>query len=103
MDFAYQESLYSINEHKHKPDPLVGAILTSADGKILATSHRGELRIGEHCEFTLIERKLKWCCKILTKPLPNSYLFLPKENPALLQGRWLLHLKWHHHQLLPKV
>ena len=59
MDFAYQESLYSINEHKHKPDPLVGAILTSADGKILATSHRGELRIGEHCEFTLIERKLK--------------------------------------------
>ncbi len=59
MEMAYQESLHSIPEHSHKPDPLVGAILTTADGKILATSHRGELRIGEHCEFTLIERILK--------------------------------------------
>jgi len=59
MEMAYQESLFSIPEHDHKPDPLVGAILTTSDGKILATSHRGELRIGEHCEFTLIERKLK--------------------------------------------
>jgi len=59
MEMAYKESLFSINEHQHKPDPLVGAILTTVDGKILATSHRGELRIGEHCEFTLIERKLK--------------------------------------------
>ncbi len=59
MEMAYQESLLSIHEHKDKPDPLVGAILTTADGRILATSHRGELRIGEHCEYTLIERKLK--------------------------------------------
>ncbi|MFA5849555.1 MAG: ATP-binding protein [Bacteroidales bacterium] len=59
MEMAYQESLFSIHEHDHKPDPLVGAILTTADGKILATAHRGELRIGEHCEYTLIERKLK--------------------------------------------
>ena len=59
MEIAYQESFFSIHEHNHKPDPLVGAILTTSDGKILATSHRGELRIGEHCEFTLIERKLK--------------------------------------------
>ncbi len=59
MEMAFQESLLSIHEHDHKPDPLVGAILTTADGKILATAHRGELRIGEHCEYTLIERKLK--------------------------------------------
>jgi ATP-dependent DNA helicase RecG len=59
MEMAYQESLFSIHEHDNKPDPLVGAILTTADGKILATAHRGELRIGEHCEYTLIERKLK--------------------------------------------
>lgn len=59
MEMAYQESLLSIHDHDHKPDPLVGAIITTPDGKILATSHRGELRIGEHCEFTLIERKLK--------------------------------------------
>jgi ATP-dependent DNA helicase RecG len=59
MEMAYQESLFSVHDHDNKPDPLVGAILTTADGKILATSHRGELRIGEHCEYTLIERKLK--------------------------------------------
>lgn len=59
MEMAYQESLFSIHDHVNKPDPLVGAILINADGLILATSHRGELRIGEHCEFTLIERKLK--------------------------------------------
>jgi ATP-dependent DNA helicase RecG len=59
MEMAYHESLLSVNEHDHKPDPLVGAILTNAEGKILATAHRGELRIGEHCEYTLIERKLK--------------------------------------------
>lgn len=59
MQLAYEESLLSIGEHADKPDPLVGAILTTKGGKILATAHRGELRIGEHCEFTLIERKLK--------------------------------------------
>jgi len=59
MELAYQESLNSISEHDDKPDPLVGAILTTSDGKILATAHRGELRVGEHCEYTLIERKLK--------------------------------------------
>lgn len=59
MELAYQESLKSISEHDDKPDPLVGAILATADGQILATAHRGELREGEHCEYTLIERKLK--------------------------------------------
>lgn len=73
MEMAYQESLLSINEHDHKPDPLVGAILTSADGKILATSHRGELRIGEHCEYTLIERKLK------TENLNGCHLYVTLE------------------------
>jgi len=43
MELAYQESLNSISEHDDKPDPLVGAILTTSDGKILATAHRGEL------------------------------------------------------------
>ncbi len=42
MEMAYQESMLSIHEHDDKPDPLVGAILTTADGKILATAHRGE-------------------------------------------------------------
>lgn len=73
MEMAYQESLFSIHEHDHKPDPLVGAILTTSDGKIMATSHRGELRIGEHCEFTLIERKLK------SENLKDCHLYVTLE------------------------
>jgi len=59
MERAYELSLKSQGEHEDKPDPLVGAILTTQDGQILAEACRGELRIGEHCEYTLIERKLK--------------------------------------------
>ena len=59
MERAYLLSLDSISEHEDKPDPLVGAILATKEGEILAEASRGELRIGEHCEFTLIERKLK--------------------------------------------
>ncbi|MEI6347771.1 MAG: ATP-binding protein [Bacteroidota bacterium] len=73
MEMAYQESLFSIHEHGHKPDPIVGAILTTSDGKIMATSHRGELRIGEHCEFTLIERKLK------SENLKDCHLYVTLE------------------------
>lgn len=73
MEMAYQESLDSIHEHDDKPDPLVGAILTTSDGRILATAHRGELRIGEHCEFTLIERKLK------SKNLKGCHLYVTLE------------------------
>ncbi len=56
---AIEESQKSVPEHTNKTDPLVGAIVATVDGKILAKAHRGELRIGEHCEFTLLERKLR--------------------------------------------
>jgi len=59
MELTIKESFNSIPEHTDKADPLVGAIITTKDGEILAAAHRGELRIGEHCEYTLIERKLK--------------------------------------------
>ncbi len=59
MQLSIEESLKSIPEHTDKADPLVGAIITNKDGEILARAHRGELRVGEHCEYTLIERKLK--------------------------------------------
>jgi len=59
MELAYELSLNSIGEHTDKPDPLVGAVLATREGVVLATAFRGELRIGEHCEFTLIERRLK--------------------------------------------
>src|SRR5712692_9045033 len=58
MQVAVEESQLSIHDHTDKTDPLVGAIITTADGEILAKAHRCELRVGEHCEYTLIERKL---------------------------------------------
>lgn len=39
-----------------KPTPLVGAVLVRPDGSI-ETAARGELREGNHAEFTLLERK----------------------------------------------
>jgi ATP-dependent DNA helicase RecG len=59
MELAVAEGERSIPEHNDKEDPFVGAILATKEGEILATAHRGELREGEHCEFTLLERKLR--------------------------------------------
>lgn len=59
MELAVAEGNRSIPEHTNKEDPFVGAIVAGKDGEIIAKSHRGELRVGEHCEFTLLERKLR--------------------------------------------
>lgn len=59
MELAVKEGERSIPEHDVKEDPFVGAIVATRDGEILAKAHRGELRIGEHCEFTILERKLR--------------------------------------------
>ncbi|CAM5999342.1 unnamed protein product [Sphagnum balticum] len=46
--------------HEPRPDdkitPLVGAVLIKEDGAI-ELAHRGELREGDHAEYTLLERK----------------------------------------------
>ncbi|MCB9232752.1 MAG: hypothetical protein H6581_13865 [Bacteroidia bacterium] len=49
----------SINEPRPdgKVPPKVGAVLLLPDGRV-ETAYRGELREGDHAEFTLIERKL---------------------------------------------
>ena len=39
-----------------KASPKVGAVLVKPDGSI-ETAYRGELRLGDHAEFTLLERK----------------------------------------------
>lgn len=44
-----------------KATPRVGAVLFKADGSI-ETAHRGELRCGDHAEFTLLERKNRNTC-----------------------------------------
>jgi len=41
-----------------KPSPFVGAVLVRDDGSVV-TAYRGELREGDHAEFTLIERKCR--------------------------------------------
>jgi ATP-dependent DNA helicase RecG len=58
MERAIEVMRDSIDEPREdgKPQPKVGAVLYKADGKI-QTACRGELRDGDHAEFTLMERK----------------------------------------------
>jgi ATP-dependent DNA helicase RecG len=57
MEMAIEVMKNSIQEpRKDKTSPKVGAVLLKHDGKI-ETAFRGELREGDHAEFTLIERK----------------------------------------------
>ena len=60
MELAVAEMRKSIpdpNRDNDKPNPKVGAVIATQDGILISTSHRGELRIGDHAEFTAIERK----------------------------------------------
>ncbi len=58
-----------------KASPMVGAVLLKTDGTV-ETAHRGELREGDHAEFTLLERKNR-----ATK-LDGSILFATLEPCA---------------------
>lgn len=59
MQLAIDLMNKSINEPREdgKVPPKVGAVLLFPDGRI-ETAYRGELREGDHAEFTLLERKL---------------------------------------------
>jgi ATP-dependent DNA helicase RecG len=59
MQLAIDAMNKSINEPRPdgKVPPKVGAVLLFPDGKV-ETAYRGELREGDHAEFTLLERKL---------------------------------------------
>ena len=57
MELSIREMMKSVSEHTDRTDPLVAAILVSPDGKLYDMAFRGELRKGDHAEFTLIERK----------------------------------------------
>ncbi len=59
MQMAIDVMNKSVNEPRPdgKVPPKVGAVLLFPDGKI-ETAYRGELREGDHAEFTLLERKL---------------------------------------------
>ncbi len=74
MELAIEEMNKSLNETRQdgKVPPKVGAILLFPDGKI-ERAHRGELREGDHAEFTLLERKLG------NKKLDDCILFTTLE------------------------
>lgn len=74
MELAIEEMNKSLNEPRAdgKVPPKVGAILLFPDGKI-ERAHRGELRDGDHAEFTLLERKLG------NKKLDDCILFTTLE------------------------
>jgi len=59
MQMTIDEMNKSINEPREdgKVPPKVGALLLFPDGRI-ETAYRGELREGDHAEYTLLERKL---------------------------------------------
>jgi ATP-dependent DNA helicase RecG len=62
MEMAIMAMRQSINEPRAdgKASPLVGAALYKPNGTI-ETAFRGELRDGDHAEFTLLERKNRDC------------------------------------------
>jgi ATP-dependent DNA helicase RecG len=57
MELAVEEMRKSIPKHTDRTDPLVGAVLAKEDGTLVDVAHRGELRQGDHVEFTVLERK----------------------------------------------
>ncbi len=59
MQMAIDVMNKSVNEPREdgKVPPKVGAVLLFPDGRI-ETAYRGELREGDHAEYTLLERKL---------------------------------------------
>ena len=77
MEKAIEVMKQSINEPRAdgKPSPLVGAVLVKPDGT-MDTACRGELRHGDHAEFTLLERKHR------QERLDGSFLFATLEPCA---------------------
>ena len=74
MEKAIAVMKQSVNEPRAdgKPSPQVGALLVKPDGTI-DTAFRGELRQGDHAEYTLLERKHH------DERLDGSFLFTTLE------------------------
>lgn len=77
MILAIEEMKKSVNEPRNdgKESPKVGAVLIKPDDS-QESSHRGQLRYGDHAEFCLLERKNR------DKKLDNSILFTTLEPCA---------------------
>lgn len=57
MELAIEEMYKSKSEHIDRADPKVGVVLVDREGAYFDKAHRGELRKGDHGEYTIIERK----------------------------------------------
>lgn len=57
MELSILEMMESKSEHVDKADPKVGVVLVDRNGAFYDKAHRGELRVGDHGEFTILERK----------------------------------------------
>lgn len=77
MRLAIKVMHQSVSESRDdgKASPLVGAVIWKPDGSI-ETSCRGELRYGDHAEYTLLERKNR------NERLDNSIMFSTLEPCA---------------------
>jgi len=77
MLMAIEEMYKSIQEPRddNSTSPKVGAIIIKSDGKI-DRAHRGEIRNGDHAEFTLLEKKNR------SEPLDGSTVFATLEPCA---------------------
>ncbi len=58
MELAVKAMKSSRAEHTDKRDPLVGAVLVDKAGKVLGEASRAGIRVGNHAEYTLLERFL---------------------------------------------
>ncbi|MBU1095527.1 MAG: hypothetical protein KKB34_03520 [Bacteroidetes bacterium] len=77
MEMAVEEMKKSISDHDDKPDPKVGAVLVSPDGReLIDVAHRGEIRSGDHAEFILLDKKQR------TLPL-NDYVLYTTLEPCV--------------------
>lgn len=78
MQLAIKVMRRSVSEPRSdgKVDPKVGVVLYKPDGTV-ETSCRGELRHGDHAEFTILERKNRG------NKLDNSILFVTLEPCAI--------------------
>lgn len=77
MELAINVMRQSVNEPRtdDKASPTVGAVLYKPDGTV-ETAYRGELRYGDHAEYTLLERKNRDC------KLDDAILFVTLEPCA---------------------
>ena len=61
MCMAVDVMKLSISERNKKdPSPHVGAVLVFPDGTV-ETAYRGELREGDHAEYTVLDKKNRKC------------------------------------------